>query len=120
MSSPLPFKVALVGYGFVGKAFHAPLIAATPGLLLHTVVSSDPAKVLADHPAVKVAPDLDAALADPEIDLVVIATPDPLHAPQAHAALDAGKARGGRQAVRRHPGRGPRRGRPRPAGPASC
>ena len=31
-------------------------------------------------------------LGDPEIDLVVIATPDPLHAPQAHAALDAGKA----------------------------
>jgi predicted dehydrogenase len=92
MSSPLPFKVALVGYGFVGKTFHAPLIAATPGLVLHTVVSSDPAKVLADHPAAKVAPDLDAALADPAIDLVVIATPDPLHASQAHAALDAGKA----------------------------
>lgn len=56
------------------------------------MVSSDPAKVLADHPGVKVAPDLDAALADAEIDLVVIATPDPLHAPQAHAALDAGKS----------------------------
>ena len=92
MSSPLPFKVALVGYGFVGKVFHAPLIVATPGLLLHTVVSSDPAKVHADLPDVKVAPDLDAALADAEIDLVVLATPDPLHASQAHAALDAGKA----------------------------
>lgn len=92
MSSPLPFKVALVGYGFVGKAFHAPLIVATPGLLLHTVVSSDPAKVHADLPDVKVAPDLETALADAEIDLVVIATPDPLHAAQAHAALDAGKA----------------------------
>jgi len=92
MSSPLPFKVALVGYGFVGKVFHAPLIAATPGLLLHTVVSSDAAKVHADLPDVRVAPDLDTALADPEIDLVVIATPDPLHAAQAHAALDAGKA----------------------------
>jgi predicted dehydrogenase len=92
MSSPLPFNVALVGYGFVGKTFHAPLIAATPGLVLHTVVSRDPAKVLADHPAAKVAPDLDTALADPAVDLVVIATPDPLHAPQAHAALDAGKA----------------------------
>ncbi|WP_426030566.1 oxidoreductase [Caulobacter sp. DWP3-1-3b2] len=92
MSSRLPFKVALVGYGFVSKIFHAPLIAVTPGLALHTVVSSDPVKVLADHPAVKVAPDLDAALRDPTIDLVVIATPDPLHARQAHAALDAGKA----------------------------
>ena len=92
MSSPLPFKVALVGYGFVGKVFHAPLIAATPGLLLHTVVSSDAAKVHADWPEVKVVAELATALADAEIDLVVIATPDPLHASQAHAALDAGKA----------------------------
>jgi predicted dehydrogenase len=92
MSSPLPIHVALVGYGFVGKTFHAPLIVATPGLVLHTVVSSDPVKVLADHPVAKVVPDLAAALADPAVDLVVIATPDPLHAPQAHAALDAGKA----------------------------
>ncbi|KRA58427.1 oxidoreductase [Caulobacter sp. Root655] len=92
MSSPLPIHVALVGYGFVGKTFHAPLIVATPGLVLHTVVSSDPVKVLADHPVAKVVPDLATALADPAVDLVVIATPDPLHAPQAHAALDAGKA----------------------------
>ena len=88
----LPLNVALVGYGFVGKAFHAPLIAATPGLVLHTVVSSDPAKVHADHPGARVVADLAQALADPDIALVVIATPDPLHAPQAHAALDAGKA----------------------------
>ena len=90
--SHAPLKVALVGYGYVGKTFHAPLIAATPGLELHTVVSSDPAKVRADFPEVAVvAADLIRALADPTIDLVVIATPDPLHAGQAHAALAAGK-----------------------------
>lgn len=89
---PAPLKVALVGYGFVGKTFHAPLIAATPGLELHTVVSSDANKVRADFPDVPVvAADLIRALADPAVDLVVIATPDALHAPQAHAALDAGK-----------------------------
>jgi predicted dehydrogenase len=94
-SSPLkvaPLKVALVGYGFVGKTFHGPLIAATPGLELHTVVSSDAAKVRVDFPEVAVvAADLVRALADPVVDLVVIATPDALHAEQAHAALDAGK-----------------------------
>ncbi|CAL1689946.1 putative oxidoreductase YdgJ [Brevundimonas subvibrioides] len=37
-------------------------------------------------------PDLETALADPAIGLVVIATPDPLHADQAEAALRAGKA----------------------------
>jgi len=90
--SPTPLKVALVGYGFAGKTFHAPLIAATPGLELHTVVSSDAAKVRADFPEVAVVnADLVRAVADPAIDLVVIATPDALHASQAHAALDAGK-----------------------------
>ncbi|WP_299005502.1 oxidoreductase [uncultured Caulobacter sp.] len=84
-------NVALVGYGYVGRTFHAPLIAATPGLALATVVSSDPAKVAADHPDVRVVDELDAALADPAIELVVIATPNALHAPQAIAALEAGK-----------------------------
>ena len=83
--------VALVGYGFVGRVFHAPLIAATPGLHLHTVVSTRPDDVRADWPALRVVPALDDALADPAVDLVVIATPNVLHAPQAHAVLDAGK-----------------------------
>lgn len=90
--SPAPLKVALVGYGYVGKTFHAPLIAATPGLELHTVVSGDAAKVRADFPELAVVnADLVRAVADPAIDLVVIATPDALHASQAHIALDAGK-----------------------------
>lgn len=86
-----PLGVALVGYGYVGKTFHAPLITTTPGLSLRTVVSSDPAKVLADHPEARVVAELESALADPEIDLVVIATPNALHAPQGLAALAAGK-----------------------------
>ena len=87
----MSLDVALVGYGYVGKTFHAPLIAATPGLVLHTVISSKPDKVLADFPGITVRADLADALADPAIDLVVIATPNDLHAPQALAALAAGK-----------------------------
>jgi predicted dehydrogenase len=88
---PLALNVALIGYGYAGRTFHAPLIAATPGLALHTIVSSDPAKVHADLPEARVLPVAEQAFADPAIDLVVIATPDPLHAPQATAALRAGK-----------------------------
>ena len=87
----MSLNVALAGYGYVGKTFHAPLIAATPGLTLHTVISSKPDKVLADFPGIAVRADLAQALADPAIDLVVIATPNDLHAPQAHQVLDAGK-----------------------------
>ena len=84
-------KTALVGYGYAGKTIHAPLIRAAKGLDLTTIVSSRPADVLADLPDVTVAPDLTTALNDPAIELVVIATPNDLHASQAHEALEAGK-----------------------------
>jgi len=90
-SANASIRVGLVGYGMAGKVFHAPLIRVTPGLELAAIVSRDPAKVHADLPGVHVMPDLDTLLADPAIDLVVIATPDALHAPQARAALEAGK-----------------------------
>lgn len=85
-------NVALVGFGYAGQTFHAPLIAACSDLRLHTVVSSKPDAVHAVWPDVRVVPNLDAVLADAEIDLVVLATPNDLHAPQARAALEAGKA----------------------------
>jgi predicted dehydrogenase len=84
-------NVALVGYGYAGSVFHAPLIGSTPGLRLHSVVSGDPPKVLADHPDVRVMAEAEAAFADPAVDLVVIATPNEFHAPLAHAALAQGK-----------------------------
>ena len=49
-----PLRVALIGYGFVGKVFHAPLIQATPGLLLHTVVSRDAGKVHRPAPGLNI------------------------------------------------------------------
>lgn len=86
-----PVKTALIGYGFAGRTIHAPLIRAANGLELVTIVSTRPGDVLADIPGMYVSPTLDAALNDLDIELIVIATPNDLHAPQAHAALDAGK-----------------------------
>ncbi|WP_368566031.1 oxidoreductase [Pseudoxanthomonas sp. UTMC 1351] len=84
-------NVALVGYGFVGKVFHAPLIAHMPGMRLHTVVSRDAGKVHLDHPQVRVLADPQDAFADSAIDLVVVATPNETHAPLAIAALAQGR-----------------------------
>ncbi|RZJ92179.1 MAG: oxidoreductase, partial [Brevundimonas sp.] len=84
-------NVGLVGYGYVGKTFHAPLIAATPGMRLAGVVSSRPDDVAAAWPDAVVHPTLEALLAS-KPDLVVIATPNDLHEPQARAALEAGCA----------------------------
>ena len=53
-----PLRVALVGYGYAGKLFHAALIDATPGLRLHVIGSNRPDAVLADRPdAVVCAPE---------------------------------------------------------------
>lgn len=90
--SPIPdVNVALVGFGFAGRMFHAPLIGAVPGLRLHTIVSSQGEVARAAWPHARVVATYDEALADRAIDLVVLATPNAVHAQQAHAALDAGK-----------------------------
>lgn len=84
-------NVCLVGYGAAGRVFHAPLIRRTPGLHLHTVVSSDARKVHAELAHVRVVADPLAAFQDPAIDLVVIASPNASHAALAIAALEAGR-----------------------------
>ncbi|MDY4296190.1 MULTISPECIES: oxidoreductase [unclassified Xanthomonas] len=85
------FNLALLGFGYVGRTFHAPLIAQTPGLHLHTVVSRQAEGVHAAWPQARVVADAAQAFADPRIDAVVIATPNQTHAPLALAALAQGK-----------------------------
>ncbi|GAB7033300.1 Gfo/Idh/MocA family oxidoreductase [Streptomyces sp. NPDC021749] len=89
-----PLRVGLLGYGLAGSVFHAPLIAATDGLLLDTVSTSSPerqAQARAEHPQVRTVPTAEAVLdrAD-ELDLIVVASPNKTHVPLATAALEAG------------------------------
>lgn len=84
-------RTALVGFGYAGQTFHAPLIAATPGLDLAWIVSSNGDKVRSHWSDVAVTPEISTILADPGIDLVVIATPNDTHADLAQRALLAGK-----------------------------
>ncbi|WP_018609652.1 oxidoreductase [Uliginosibacterium gangwonense] len=89
MSTPL--RVGIVGYGFATSTFHAPLIAAVPGLALTAISSSDTTKVHKDWPQVEAESSSEALFARADIDLVVIPTPNTTHAPLARAALEAGK-----------------------------
>jgi len=88
---PAPFNVALLGYGLAGRVFHAPLIGASAGLRLHSVVTRQAEAVARDWPQARVQADPAAVFADPDIDLVVVATPNHTHAALAMAALQAGK-----------------------------
>jgi predicted dehydrogenase len=89
-----PLRVGLIGYGLAGSVFHAPLIAATEGLALDTVVTSHPERqqqARAEFPDVRLAgtPEELFDRAD-ELDLIVVASPNRTHVPLATAALKAG------------------------------
>lgn len=84
-------RVGLIGYGYASKTFHAPLIVGTPGMVLAAVSSSDETKVHADWPNMPVVSDPHHLFNDPNIDLIVVPTPNDTHFPLAKAALEAGK-----------------------------
>ena len=84
-------QVGLIGYGLAGSVFHAPLIQHTPGLALHSIVSSQRDRLLRTFTDVSIHEEAASLLADPVVDAVVIATPNAQHAPLALAALRAGK-----------------------------
>ncbi len=86
-----PIQVGLIGFGFSGSTFHAPVITQVPGLNLTHVVSSDPSKVLRQLPQVEVLADPRALWEHPDIELVVITTPNDTHFPYAKEALLSGK-----------------------------
>lgn len=83
--------VGLIGYGLGGRVFHAPFVQATDGIELRAIVSRNAAKVHVDLPDIAVEPDVDALLARTDIDLVIVSSPDDLHAAHALAAIGAGK-----------------------------
>ena len=83
-------RVALVGYGYAGRTFHAPLVEAVDGLTLCAVVSHDRDKVRRDRPDLPVL-SLDEMLADSNVELAIIATPNATHFDIARRSLLAGK-----------------------------
>ena len=93
-------KIGLMGYGFAGTTFHAPVIehCGAPAERPHepyarvaAIATSQPGRALADYPHARTVPDLDALLAQGDIECVVIATPNDTHFNMAAKVLEAGK-----------------------------
>jgi scyllo-inositol 2-dehydrogenase (NADP+) len=87
-------RAAVIGYGLAGSVFHAPLIAATPGLKVTAVVTGNPERQAAArqaYPDAVVVSNADEVFWRAELfDFVVVATPNDVHVTVARKALDAG------------------------------
>jgi len=87
-------KAAVVGYGYSGKHFHCYLVGLAKGLDLDAISTRAPERqqaAAADYPGVKVYGSLRQVLADPEVELVILATPHDTHCDLAIQAMAAGK-----------------------------
>lgn len=91
MAAESPIRVGVIGFGFVSKTFHVPLLKATDGYKITAVSSSHPAEVKAVLPDVDVVSDPKSLATHPDLDLVVIASPNETHAPLAELAMRAGR-----------------------------
>jgi len=93
--SPSPvLRAGVIGYGLGGAAFHAPFIAATPGLQLSAIVTRDAERqrmAARAYPGARIIDDVsqlwDASFG---LDLVAISTPNRTHVPLAMSAIAAG------------------------------
>jgi predicted dehydrogenase len=84
-------EVGLVGFGLAGRAFHAPVIHAVPGLHLAAILQRKGNEAAEKYPGVRIVGNLDELLAIEEIRLVVIATPNDTHYEIARQCLEAGR-----------------------------
>ncbi|KAG8934221.1 hypothetical protein FRC02_010391 [Tulasnella sp. 418] len=96
MTAP-PIKTSVLGMGLSATTFHIPFIQALPDLfVLHSIMerSATPTKSTARAlygDQIKVVTTLEEITGDPEVQCVVISTPNSTHYPYAKAILQSGK-----------------------------
>jgi predicted dehydrogenase len=84
-------RVGLIGFGLAAQAFHAPVIRGVPGMELACILERRGTRAQEKYPDVRIARTLDELLADREIQLCVIATPNDSHFELARKCLLAGR-----------------------------
>ena len=89
-------RIGIIGAGGIAENCHAPAIQAVESATLRAVLSREEPKgmdFLTRHGAAngKVYTTLEDFAADPDIDMVIVCSPDKLHAQQAKACLIASK-----------------------------
>lgn len=84
-------NTGLLAYGMSGKLFHAPFLSVHPGFNLSAVAERNEKKAHKDYPEINSYDSIDELLNDPQIELVVVNTPNFTHYDYTKQALLKGK-----------------------------
>ncbi|HUS03391.1 MAG TPA: Gfo/Idh/MocA family oxidoreductase, partial [Chitinophagaceae bacterium] len=86
-----PINTALCSFGMSGWVFHAPFIVTDPRFTLYAVWERTKNLAEEKYPGVKTYRTLEEMLADDQVELVIVNTPNVTHYEYAKKALFAGK-----------------------------
>ena len=72
-------KVGLMGYGFAGETFHAPVIEHCGRATVAAIATGKPERAQSDYPNATIVETFDALIELQDVDCIVIATPNDTH-----------------------------------------
>jgi predicted dehydrogenase len=84
-------QAALASFGMSGMVFHGPSLKVNPNFNLHSILERTKSLSEKDYPESTIIRSFEELIAQDEIDLVIINTPDNLHYAMCKQALEAGK-----------------------------
>ncbi len=84
-------KTGLAAFGMSGQVFHGPFLHTDPHFELTKIVERSKELSKATYPDATIVRSFEALLDDPEIELVIVNTPDNTHYDYTRMALEAGK-----------------------------
>lgn len=86
-----PIKTGLLAFGMSGRIFHAPFLNAHPGFSLDAVAERHIKKAAKFYPKIRSYDTLEEVINNPELELIVVNTPNYTHFDLARQVLQAGK-----------------------------
>lgn len=86
-----PIRTGLLAFGMSGRIFHVPFLTTNPAFSLEAVAERHTKKAKAFYPDLKSYDTTEELINDPELELIVVNTPNNTHFMLAKAALQAGK-----------------------------
>ncbi|HKM92464.1 MAG TPA: oxidoreductase [Prolixibacteraceae bacterium] len=84
-------NVGIIGFGLSGRYFFSPFIENHRYMEIYAIVSSQVEEISQSYPKAKIYDNVSLLFSDPEIDLVVVASPNDTHFEYAKKALQNGK-----------------------------